>query len=121
MDSNNSANEKTIGDGAIGCCGFVLLFFSCIIFLATLPFSLCASIHVVQEYERGVVFRLGRAVRGGARGPGIIFTLPCAEKFTLVDLRIKSFDIPPQEVSQPPTPTPQIGCALFVPSFEANT
>lgn len=55
---------------------------------------------VVQEYERAVIFRLGRLVSGGARGPGLFFVLPCLDNYLKVDLRTVSFDVPPQEVSQ---------------------
>jgi len=44
-------------------------------------------LQVVQEYERAVIFRLGRLRRGGARGPGIFFVLPCIDSYRCVDLR----------------------------------
>lgn len=52
---------------------------------------------MVQEYERAVIFRLGRLQSGGSRG--IFFVLPCIESYTKVDLRTSCFDVPPQEVS----------------------
>jgi len=64
----------------------------------TFPFSLCACIKVVQEYERAVIFRLGRLLSGGAKGPGLFFIVPCMDSYTKVDLRTVSFDVPPQEV-----------------------
>ena len=67
--------------------------------IITLPFSLFFCIKVVQEYERAVIFRLGRLVRGGAKGPGIFFIIPCIDSYCKVDLRTVSFDVPPQEVS----------------------
>jgi regulator of protease activity HflC (stomatin/prohibitin superfamily) len=54
---------------------------------------------VVQEYERAVIFRLGRLLKGGARGPGIFFIVPCIDTYRKIDLRTVSFDVPPQEVS----------------------
>ena len=57
---------------------------------------LTSAIKVVQEYERGVVFRLGRLV--GARGPGIILLIPFVERMVKVDLRTVTMDIPVQEV-----------------------
>jgi regulator of protease activity HflC (stomatin/prohibitin superfamily) len=57
---------------------------------------LAASVKVVQEYERGVVFRLGRLV--GARGPGLILLIPFIERMNKVDLRTVTMDIPAQEV-----------------------
>ncbi len=56
------------------------------------------SPQVVQEYERSVIFRLGRLRKGGAKGPGIFFIIPCIDTYRKVDLRTVSFDVPPQEV-----------------------
>merc|ERR1712038_1895192 len=57
------------------------------------------NIHkVVQEYERVVIFRLGRLLPGGAKGPGIFFVLPCIESYQKVDLRTITLGVPPQEV-----------------------
>jgi erythrocyte band 7 integral membrane protein len=52
----------------------------------------------VQEYERAVIFRLGRLLKGGAKGPGIFFVIPCIDSYRKIDLRTVSFDVPPQEV-----------------------
>ena len=72
---------------------------SFVLVLVTLPFSLCVTVKVVQEYERAVVFRLGRLRSGGAKGPGLFFVMPCVDSYKKVDLRTVSFDVPPQEVS----------------------
>ena len=53
---------------------------------------------VVQEYERAVIFRLGRLLSGGARGPGVFFVIPCVDIYEKVDLRTNTYEIPPQEV-----------------------
>merc|ERR1712156_826473 len=53
---------------------------------------------MVQEYERAVIFRLGRVKRGGAVGPGLFFIIPCMDDIRVVDLRTISFDVPPQEI-----------------------
>jgi regulator of protease activity HflC (stomatin/prohibitin superfamily) len=60
-------------------------------------FVLASAIRVVNEYERGVVFRLGR-VQGGARGPGLILLFPVVERMIKIDLRTVSMNVPPQEV-----------------------
>jgi regulator of protease activity HflC (stomatin/prohibitin superfamily) len=54
-----------------------------------------AAIKIVQEYERGVIFRLGRLV--GAKGPGLFFIVPFIDRMTKVDLRVITLDIPAQE------------------------
>ncbi|BFZ20464.1 hypothetical protein BsWGS_23503 [Bradybaena similaris] len=84
--------------GNIGFCGYILWGLSLLVILITFPISLCLCIKVVQEYERAVIFRLGRLVSGGAKGPGLFFIIPCMDSYTKVDLRTVSFDVPPQEV-----------------------
>src|SRR2546423_15394109 len=54
-----------------------------------------AAIKIVQEYERGVIFRLGRLV--GARGPGLFFIIPGVEAMRKIDLRIITLEVPAQE------------------------
>src|SRR3712207_3657874 len=58
---------------------------------------LISAIKVVKEYERGVIFRLGR-VRGGPKGPGLFILLPSIDKMVKVDLRTVTLDVPPQDV-----------------------
>ena len=62
---------------------------------AILLFLLFSSVKVVQEYERGVIFRLGRFV--GAKGPGIFFIIPFIDRMLKVDLRTVTLDVPSQE------------------------
>lgn len=102
--NNHGGRAKTIpaeGEqegGSIGCCGYILWALSMLLIVCTFPFSLCLCIKVVQEYERAVIFRLGRLLSGGAKGPGLFFIIPCMDSYTKVDLRTVSFDVPPQEV-----------------------
>ena len=56
---------------------------------------LISAIKIVQEYERGVIFRLGRLQ--GAKGPGLFFIIPIVDRMTKVDLRVVTLDIPTQE------------------------
>jgi regulator of protease activity HflC (stomatin/prohibitin superfamily) len=55
-----------------------------------------ASIRVLREYERAVVFRLGRLV--GAKGPGVVLLIPIVDRMVRVDLRTVTFEVPPQDV-----------------------
>jgi regulator of protease activity HflC (stomatin/prohibitin superfamily) len=68
-----------------------------IVFLAVVVIIiLLASIRVVTEYERGVIFRLGRLI--GAKGPGLFFLIPIVDRMVKVSLRTMNFDVQPQEV-----------------------
>ena len=68
--------------------------FMFLIFLAGL--FLLMSVKVLNEYERGVIFRLGRII--GAKGPGLIIVIPVIQSITRVDLRTVVMDVPPQDV-----------------------
>ena len=57
---------------------------------------LAAAIKIVNEYERGVIFRLGRVM--GAKGPGLFFIIPLIDRMVKVNLQTVTFDIPPQDV-----------------------
>src|SRR5437899_1169276 len=66
----------------------ILIFFGIII--------ISNAIRVLREYERGVVFRLGRLI--GGKGPGIIFLIPLVDRMVKVSLRTVVLDVPPQDV-----------------------
>jgi regulator of protease activity HflC (stomatin/prohibitin superfamily) len=65
-----------------------------IIVVASIVFS---AIKVVKEYERGVIFRLGR-VQGGPKGPGLFLLWPLVDRMVKIDLRTVTMDVPPQDV-----------------------
>ncbi len=68
-------------------------FFFLIVFILIVAAS---AIKILKEYERGVIFRLGRLI--GAKGPGIIFIIPGVDKLMRISLRLVTLDIPPQDV-----------------------
>ncbi|MEW6423703.1 MAG: slipin family protein [Bacillota bacterium] len=70
-------------------------FFTLSILVLIIIILISSSIRIVQEYERGVIFRLGRVV--GARGPGLILLIPIIERMQKVDLRVITMDVPAQE------------------------
>jgi len=92
----NMEGEDTSYCGS--CVSTVIFIFSALLICLTFPFSLCVCIKMVQEYERAVIFRLGRVKRGGPVGPGLFFIVPCMDSIVVTDLRTVSFDVPPQEI-----------------------
>jgi regulator of protease activity HflC (stomatin/prohibitin superfamily) len=60
-------------------------------------FLLGSAVRIVNEYERGVIFRLGR-VQGTAKGPGLFFLIPIADRMVKIDLRTVTLDVPPQDL-----------------------
>jgi erythrocyte band 7 integral membrane protein len=81
-----------------GICGVILVILSYIIVIFTFPLSICLCLKIIKEYERAVIFRLGRCVAKEPKGPGLFFILPCIDNIVVVDLRTVTFDVPPQEI-----------------------
>src|SRR5215813_11253638 len=80
--------------------------------IAILLFMLAsASIKIVQEYERGVIFRLGRLM--GARGPGLFFIIPGIESMRKIDLRIVTLDVPAQEAITRDNVTVKVNAVVY--------
>jgi len=72
---------------------------------------LTAAIKIVKEYERAVVFRLGRYV--GVRGPGLVFLIPFIETMIKVDLRVVTMDVPAQECITQDTVTVKVDAVVY--------
>ena len=85
----------------------VLTAFGYIMAIPLFPFA----VKIVQEYERGVIFRLGRLV--GARGPGLFFILPFVERMVKVDLRIVTMDVPRQDVITKDNVTVKVDAVVY--------
>ncbi len=83
-----------------------------IVILVILAFLVITSaIKVVQEYERGVIFRLGRLV--GAKGPGLFFIIPGIDRMWKVDLRTITMDVPAQEVITRDNVTVKVNAVIY--------
>ncbi len=72
---------------------------------------LASAIRILKEYERGVIFRLGRVI--GSKGPGLIFLIPLIDKMEKISLRTLVMDIPPQDVITKDNVSVQINAVLY--------
>jgi len=72
---------------------------------------LAASIKVVSEYERGVIFRLGRLL--GAKGPGLFFVIPLLDRIVKIDLRVVTLDVPAQDVITRDNVTVRVNAVVY--------
>jgi regulator of protease activity HflC (stomatin/prohibitin superfamily) len=77
-----------------------------------------SAIKIIPEYERGVVFRLGRLL--GARGPGLFFVIPIVERMIRVDTRIVTLDVPAQEVITLDNVTIRVSAVLYFQVLNPN-
>ncbi|KAJ8391449.1 hypothetical protein AAFF_G00089230 [Aldrovandia affinis] len=91
-------NLVDVHTGELGGWGWLLVILSFMMMLMTFPVSVFMCIKIIQQYERAVVFRLGRITDKKPKGPGIIFVLPCTDTFVKVDMRTVTFGIPHQEI-----------------------
>jgi len=69
------------------------------------------AVKIVTEYERGVIFRLGRLI--GAKGPGLFLIIPFIDRMVKVDLRVVTMDVPPQEVITKDNVTVRVNAVVF--------
>ncbi len=93
--------------------------FACVATLAFIALMvLLSAIKIVPEYERGVIFRLGRLM--GARGPGLFFVIPMFERMIRVDQRIITMDVPVQEVITQDNVTIKVNAVLYFQVLDAN-
>ncbi|MDD4635332.1 MAG: slipin family protein [Dehalococcoidales bacterium] len=79
------------------------------LFLLFTIFSM--SVRVVSEYERGVIFRLGRLI--GAKGPGLFFIIPFIDRMVKVDLRVVTMDVPAQDVITKDNVTVRVNAVVY--------
>lgn len=101
-----------------GICSNLLIVLSYILVIITCPLSLLFTIKVVQEYERAVIFRLGRNIGGGAKGPGLFFILPCIDDLINIDLRTITIDVPPQEILSKDSVTVSVDAVIYFRIFD---
>uniref|UniRef100_A0A8R1UIM4 PHB domain-containing protein n=1 Tax=Pristionchus pacificus TaxID=54126 RepID=A0A8R1UIM4_PRIPA len=95
----------------------VMFLCSVILMIIFFPWSLFFCIKVCKEYERAVMFRLGRLHRTrlpmGTKGPGLFLVMPCLDTYKTVDLRVLSFDVPPQEILSRDSVTVSVEAVIF--------
>ncbi|KAI8121108.1 hypothetical protein FF38_02001 [Lucilia cuprina] len=104
---------KTSENEEMNCVEILATTISIILMVLTFPISIFICFKVVSEYERAVIFRMGRLRSGGARGPGVFFVLPCVDDYCKVDLRTVSFDVPPQEVLSKDSVTVTVDAVVY--------
>lgn len=89
----------------------IAIFFASVIACIPLVWPFC--IVIIKEYERAVHFRLGK-LTGNAKGPGIFFFLPFVDSYQIVDMRITTLDVPPQEMITKDSVTVSVNAVIFL-------
>jgi regulator of protease activity HflC (stomatin/prohibitin superfamily) len=97
-----------------------LSFIPTLIFLVLL--ILIPSVKIVKEYERAVIFRLGRLINAprGPKGPGLIIVIPAIDKFVRVNLRLVALDVPPQDIITKDNVSVKVNAVVYFRVIEPN-
>ncbi len=77
-----------------------------------------SAVRILREYERGVIFRLGRLV--GSKGPGLILLIPIVDRMVKVSLRVVAMDVPPQDVITKDNVTVKVNAVLYFQVMDAT-
>ena len=94
---------------------FVVLF-AAVLFVI---FLVASAVRIVNEYERGVIFRLGR-VQGRAKGPGLFFLIPIMDRMIKIDLRTVTLDVPPQDLITRDNVPAKVNAVLYFRVLDPN-
>jgi regulator of protease activity HflC (stomatin/prohibitin superfamily) len=97
----------------MSCIGLPLIIVGFIILLI-----LASAIRILREYERAVIFRLGRLI--GAKGPGLIILIPIVDRMVRVDLRTVTLDVPPQDVITRDNVSLKVNAVIYFRVMEPN-
>ncbi|KAL0615309.1 Stomatin-like protein 3 [Plecturocebus cupreus] len=112
-------DQDGVNNKRLGVCGWILFSLSFLLVIITFPISIWMCLKIIKEYERAVVFRLGRIQADKAKGPGLILVLPCIDVFVKVDLRTVTCDIPPQEILTRDSVTTQVDGVVYYRIYSA--
>src|SRR3954449_5201983 len=88
----------------------ILIFFAVIV--------LASGVRILREYERGVIFRLGRLI--AQKGPGLIFLIPFVDRMVRIDLRTVTLTVPPQEVISKDNVTVRVNAVAYFRVIDSN-
>jgi regulator of protease activity HflC (stomatin/prohibitin superfamily) len=95
-----------------------MISYSVVVIALLAIFFLSAAIKVLREYERGVIFRLGRLI--GAKGPGLIILIPYVDRMVKVSLRMVAMDVPPQDVITRDNVSVKVNAVIYFRVLDAN-
>ncbi|VDL89257.1 unnamed protein product [Schistocephalus solidus] len=116
LAKNNSQNRQ--GNKGMFGCETAIRILAYLAAFVTLPFSLVMCLKVIAQYERAVVFRLGRLVSEIPKGPGLVFILPCLDNVKTIDLRTFTFNVPTQEVLTKDSVTVAVDAVVYYRIFD---
>jgi len=110
--TNKFVDLDSAEDGEYGLAGYCCLGLSYFLALIFFPFGFCAFFTTVRQFERAIVLRLGK-IYGGVREPGLFCYLPCTDEFKKMDMRVKTYHVPSQEVLTSDSVTIHVNAVVY--------
>jgi len=105
-------DDYVLEDNNYGFAGFCCLGISYLLALILFPFGFCAFFRTVKQFERAIVLRLGK-IYGGIREPGLVCLLPCTDEINNMDMRVKTYHVPSQEVLTSDSVTIHVNAVVY--------
>jgi erythrocyte band 7 integral membrane protein len=99
-------------------CSQIFVAIAYVMIVCTFPLSIFFTLKIVREYERAVIFRMGRMLSGGAQGPGLFFVIPCIDDAITVDMRTETTDVAPQEILTKDSVTVTVDAVVYMRVFD---
>lgn len=88
--------KDALGQPQFGVCDWIIWMFVFLIWVISLPVTWWCSFKIITQFERVLIFRLGRVLP--LKGPGLIYVIPCIDRWKKVDMRMRAFKVAPQEI-----------------------
>uniref|UniRef100_A0A0N5C7H4 PHB domain-containing protein n=1 Tax=Strongyloides papillosus TaxID=174720 RepID=A0A0N5C7H4_STREA len=97
----------------------VFTFMAHVLLIVTFPLSIFYSFKIINEFERAVIFRLGRILEGSEKGPGLFFINPFIDTCVVLDIRVLSFLVPQQEILSKDSVTVSVDAVVYFHVYDA--
>ncbi|XP_076032812.1 stomatin-like protein 1 isoform X4 [Oratosquilla oratoria] len=110
IGDKDKKKKKSEGMNVMGCISSVVTGISYAFICLTFPITLWFCIKKLDQWERLIIFRLGRL--RGVKGPGTVFVIPWLDRYTRVDMRTKAFSVPPQQLITADNGIIEMGCEV---------
>jgi len=94
------------------------MLYSTIFLLILVMLFLASAIRILREYERGVIFRLGRVI--GTKGPGLVILIPVVDRMVRISLRLVAMDVPPQDVITRDNVSVEVNAVIYFRVMDPN-
>ncbi|CEF69850.1 Band 7 protein family and Stomatin family-containing protein [Strongyloides ratti] len=113
MVNNFNTKNNNFNNSNPGILSEIIIVLAHSLIIITFPLSVWFCFRTINEYERAIVFRLGRILQNSEKGPGLIFINPLIDNYIIMDLRVLSFIVPQQEILSKDSVTVSVDAVVY--------